>query len=283
MLEELRDAGEARSTTRRRLAGVGRSRRPRRTTRRSRAGFASGDALPETLALAFDRVLELAYGENPHQRAAYYAQRGSAHAPARRASSSCSGKPLSFNNLNDLSAARLLAARARRARLRHRQAREPLRCRPSAGRSRRPTERALAADPVSAYGGVVVLNRPVSGRARRDARRAVRRGPVRARLRRAGARSARAEACDAHPERHRAPGVDGSRARLPAGPRRAPRPGARLGTSRTARRRWRSSAASSTRRVGRSALRLDGGASTSPRTRSCSRAAGRRSGSVRGR
>ena len=39
-------------------------------------------------------------------------------------------------------------------------------------------ERALASDPLSAYGGVVAVNRPVSHRARRAAREAVRRGPL---------------------------------------------------------------------------------------------------------
>ena len=60
------------------------------------------------LALAFDRALELSYGENPHQSAAYYAERGArTHLLSRVVQ--LQGKPLSFNNLNDLSAARLLA------------------------------------------------------------------------------------------------------------------------------------------------------------------------------
>ena len=46
--------------------------------------------------------------------------------------------------------------------MRDRQAREPVRRRGRRRRSRRRTTRALGADPVSAYGGVVVLNRPVS-------------------------------------------------------------------------------------------------------------------------
>ena len=55
-------------------------------------------------------------------------------------------------------------------------------------------EKALAADPVSAYGGVVVAHASRQRRARRATRRAVRRGPVRARLRRAGGGGARPEA-----------------------------------------------------------------------------------------
>ena len=53
-------------------------------------------------------MLDLAYGENPHQQAVYYAQRGQrTHLLAR--AEQLHGKPLSYNNLNDLSAARLLS------------------------------------------------------------------------------------------------------------------------------------------------------------------------------
>ena len=56
----------------------------------------------------FDREQELSYGENPHQRAVFYSERGArTHLLARV--EQLNGKPLSFNNLNDLSAARLLA------------------------------------------------------------------------------------------------------------------------------------------------------------------------------
>jgi phosphoribosylaminoimidazolecarboxamide formyltransferase/IMP cyclohydrolase len=119
------------------------------------------DAFPATLVPAFDRELELAYGENPHQRAAFYAERGVVghllSGVVQR-----HGKELSFNNLNDLSAARLLAA--------------SLDARPAcvivkhanpcgvavADTVEEAYANALASDPVSAYGGVVVLTRPVT-------------------------------------------------------------------------------------------------------------------------
>ena len=69
------------------------------------AWLARGELSPETLVLAFDRELELAYGENPHQRAAYYAQRGARRHLLSRVEQR-HGKPLSYNNLNDLAAAR---------------------------------------------------------------------------------------------------------------------------------------------------------------------------------
>ena len=70
---------------------------------------AGRDPSRETFVPAFDRVLELSYGENPHQAAAYYAERG-ARTHLLSYVEQHQGKPLSFNNLNDLSAARLLAA-----------------------------------------------------------------------------------------------------------------------------------------------------------------------------
>ena len=59
-----------------------RSRRPPRTTRRSRAGSARPSRSREQLTLSFQKVADLSYGENPHQRAAYYARGRRAPAPA---------------------------------------------------------------------------------------------------------------------------------------------------------------------------------------------------------
>jgi phosphoribosylaminoimidazolecarboxamide formyltransferase/IMP cyclohydrolase len=117
------------------------------------------DDFPETYLPVFDRVLELAYGENPHQRAAYYAQRGvRTHLLARV--EQVQGKPLSFNNLGDLSAARMLARELEGPAAVIVKHANP--CGVAVGGTiDEAFEKALAADPVSAYGGVVVLNRPV--------------------------------------------------------------------------------------------------------------------------
>ena len=122
--------------------------------------FAETEQFPETVVLAFDRVAELAYGENPHQAAAFYAERGArTHLLARV--EQLHGKPLSFNNLNDLNAARLLVrefALPACVIVKHANP-----CGVAVGATVEDAyARALAADPVSAYGGVVVLNRPVS-------------------------------------------------------------------------------------------------------------------------
>ena len=70
--------------------------------------FADRETFPETLVVPLEKVLDLSYGENPHQRAAYYAERGARTHLLSRVEQ-VHGKALSFNNLNDLSAARLLA------------------------------------------------------------------------------------------------------------------------------------------------------------------------------
>jgi len=161
VLAELRAGGATSLETRKRLAGVAFA-----TTAAYDAAIAAwfrrDEDFPEALPLAFDRELELSYGENPHQRAAYYAERGArTHLLARV--EQLQGRPLSFNNLNDLSAARLLV----------RELDEPAcvivkhanPCGVAVGDTIEVAyERALGADPVSAYGGVVVLNRAVTAR-----------------------------------------------------------------------------------------------------------------------
>ena len=62
---------------------------------------------PEQYTRSFEKVLDLTYGENPHQRAAYYAQSG-ARTHLLSMVSKLHGKELSFNNLLDLDSGRKL-------------------------------------------------------------------------------------------------------------------------------------------------------------------------------
>jgi phosphoribosylaminoimidazolecarboxamide formyltransferase / IMP cyclohydrolase len=124
------------------------------------AWFMDRDTFPDRLIPAFEKVLELSYGENPHQRAAYYAEIG-----ARRHLLSqveqLHGRELSYNNLNDLNAARLCMREFELPACVIVKHANP--CGVAvAGSIEAAYERALATDPVSAYGGVVVLNRLVS-------------------------------------------------------------------------------------------------------------------------
>jgi len=114
---------------------------------------------PETYVSVLDRDLELAYGENPHQKAVYYAQRGQRTHVLERAEQ-LHGKPLSYNNVNDLSAARLLSIELDGPCCVIVKHANP--CGVAVAETvDEAYEKALAADPVSAFGGVVVLNGPV--------------------------------------------------------------------------------------------------------------------------
>ena len=160
VLEELR-AGNGQTTVelRRRLAAVAFARSAAYEAAIAR-WFQRDQGFPEMFVPAFDRLRELPYGENPHQRAAYYAERGT-RTHLLSYVTQHQGKDLSFNNLNDLSAARLLALELDRPACVIVKHANP--CGVGVGETVEDAyERALAADPVSAYGGVVVLNRLVT-------------------------------------------------------------------------------------------------------------------------
>jgi phosphoribosylaminoimidazolecarboxamide formyltransferase / IMP cyclohydrolase len=111
--------------------------------------------------LSFTKVLDLAYGENPHQRAAYYAERGGRLHLLSRVDQ-LHGTQFSYNNLNDLSSAVALAREFTLPACVIVKHANP--CGAAvAGSLEEAYERALACDPTSAYGGVVVLNRRVEG------------------------------------------------------------------------------------------------------------------------
>jgi phosphoribosylaminoimidazolecarboxamide formyltransferase/IMP cyclohydrolase len=159
VLGEIRDAGEISLETRRALAM-----RAFAATAAYEAAiarwFAERETFPDTLTIAFDKVLDLEYGENPHQRAAYYGERGARSQLLSRVEQ-LHGKPLTFNNLNDLSAARLLLREFQLPACAIVKHANPCGVAVAATIDEA-YAKALAADPVSAFGGVVVLNRPVS-------------------------------------------------------------------------------------------------------------------------
>jgi phosphoribosylaminoimidazolecarboxamide formyltransferase/IMP cyclohydrolase len=120
--------------------------------------------LPQTLRLVLPRTATLRYGENPHQRAALYAdgnKRGIAGALQLQ------GKELSYNNLVDLDACWELAQEFAPAAELHR-AQTPAMvaiikhtnpCGAATGATvAEAFKKALAADPISAFGGVIGVN-----------------------------------------------------------------------------------------------------------------------------
>jgi phosphoribosylaminoimidazolecarboxamide formyltransferase/IMP cyclohydrolase len=122
--------------------------------------FSDREAFPETLTLSFEKVIDLAYGENPHQRAAYYAEAGVRRHLLSRVEQ-LHGRALSLINLYDLSAARLLLREFTLPACVIVKHANP--CGVAvAGAIEEAYERALASDPVSAFGMVCAVNRPVS-------------------------------------------------------------------------------------------------------------------------
>src|SRR6202158_2146827 len=115
--------------------------------------------LPERVHIALRRQQELRYGENPHQAAALYVPAGRAP-EGLAAATQLQGKELSYNNLVDLEAARSLVAEFKNP------AAVIIKHNNPCGTAEQATLveaylKALACDPVSAFGGVLAFNRAV--------------------------------------------------------------------------------------------------------------------------
>ena len=124
------------------------------------AGWLDGSDFAETLQISAQRQQSLRYGENPHQRAALYAGGPDAGGLVRAGVASATqlqGKPLSYNNLNDTDAAFELAAEFTAPTIAIIKHANPCGV-ASADSLADAWEHALAADPVSAFGGIVASN-----------------------------------------------------------------------------------------------------------------------------
>jgi phosphoribosylaminoimidazolecarboxamide formyltransferase/IMP cyclohydrolase len=132
-----------------------------RVSANGRFAFHETSGFPQTLRLSFNKVMDLRYGENPHQKAAMYSD-GSSQGVAN--GRQLQGKELSYNNIVDLQAAWELAQEFEEpvcAIIKHTN---------PAGTATGKTlveayKKALECDPVSAFGGVIGVNRPVDAAA----------------------------------------------------------------------------------------------------------------------
>ncbi|MEE8393472.1 MAG: bifunctional phosphoribosylaminoimidazolecarboxamide formyltransferase/IMP cyclohydrolase [Rhodospirillales bacterium] len=117
---------------------------------------ALGEPFPARLAFGAELRQTLRYGENPHQEAAFYA--GGDPRPGVAAAEQLQGKELSFNNLNDTDAAYELVAEfdgPACAIIKHANP-----CGVALGQTLKEAYlKALASDPLSAFGGIIALNR----------------------------------------------------------------------------------------------------------------------------
>jgi len=114
---------------------------------------------PDLMMSAYEKVTDLSYGENPHQRAAYYSQVG-ARMHVLSMVRQRGGKELSFNNVLDINSGRLLVQEFEVpacAIIKHNNP-----CGAAVGGSALEAyRRAFAGDPMSAFGGVICVNRTV--------------------------------------------------------------------------------------------------------------------------
>ena len=126
------------------------------SARLAQVGLGAESRLPGILDIRAPRVLDLRYGENPHQSAALYSQRKGGIAAAEQ----LQGKELSYNNLVDLDAAWQLIQefdQPASAIIKHT---NPCGCAEAATQAES-YRKAFDADPISAYGGVLAFNRPL--------------------------------------------------------------------------------------------------------------------------
>ncbi len=115
------------------------------------------NTFPSTLRFSLHKTLDLRYGENPHQKAAMYSDGSVAGVANAR---QLQGKELSYNNIVDLQAAWDLAQEFDEPVVAIVKHTNP--CGTATGKTLADAyKRALECDPVSAFGGVIGVNRPV--------------------------------------------------------------------------------------------------------------------------
>ncbi len=117
-------------------------------------------SFPATFTMQFDKAQDLRYGENPHQQAAFYRERNGA-ASAISQARQLQGKELSYNNIMDSDSAWQMASDFELPAAIIMKHANPCGAATSEGELVDAYTKALATDPVSAYGGIVAFNRIV--------------------------------------------------------------------------------------------------------------------------
>ena len=167
ILAELRELGQVSAETRARLAAEAFS-----TVAAYHAEIAaylnqiSGNLFPRRLALVLEKVDDLRYGENPHQRAAFY--RETTHRSATLADATqLQGDRPSFNNLLDLDAAYQIARDYTAPTVAIAKHTDPVGL-ASHDELVEAYRHALETDPVASFGGIVGVNRELDGATARE-------------------------------------------------------------------------------------------------------------------
>jgi phosphoribosylaminoimidazolecarboxamide formyltransferase/IMP cyclohydrolase len=160
ILEELRDAGGTLSMpTRESLAAEAFAYTARYDTAIARWFAEKSEDFPPLMIRAYEKVVDLPYGENPHQRAAFYGQVGTRMNVLSQVKQH-HGKQISYNNILDLDSARAMVRDFEVPACAIVKHNNP--CGVALGATAQQAyEQAFACDPMSAYGGIIALNRKV--------------------------------------------------------------------------------------------------------------------------
>ena len=167
IVEELREHGQVTAETRARLAAEAFS-----TVAAYHAEIAaylnqiSGNIFPSRMALVLEKVDDLRYGENPHQRAAFYRETTHRSATLADATQLQGGSP-SFNNLLDLDAAYAIARDYTAPTVTIVKHTDPVGL-ASHDELVEAYRHALETDPVASFGGIVGVNRELDGATARE-------------------------------------------------------------------------------------------------------------------
>lgn len=150
------EAGEVTFETRKRLAG-----KVFNLTSAYDAAISSfllGDEMPHYLNASYEKVMDLRYGENPHQKAAYYVS--TTDSGAMKDFEQLNGKELSFNNIRDMDVAWKVACEFEEPACCGVKHSTP--CGAAIGKDiHEAYVKAYECDPVSIFGGIVALNKEV--------------------------------------------------------------------------------------------------------------------------
>ncbi len=113
-------------------------------------------SLPETLTMTYEKVQDMRYGENPHQKGAFYKEIGNLKGSLTKATQ-LNGKELSFNNINDTNGALELLKEFQEPTIVASKHGNP--CGVGSGKDMLEAwDKAFNADKISIYGGIVAIN-----------------------------------------------------------------------------------------------------------------------------
>ncbi|WP_223068864.1 bifunctional phosphoribosylaminoimidazolecarboxamide formyltransferase/IMP cyclohydrolase [Paenibacillus caui] len=158
VLDEIRKDGDTTLDTRKRLAAkVFRHTAAYDALISDYLSNVTGDPLPERLTVTYEKIQDLRYGENPHQKAAFY-RKPLAAADTMTTAEQLHGKELSYNNINDANAALQIVKEFEEPAVVAVKHMNP--CGVGIGGSvLEAYQKAYAADPTSIFGGIVAANR----------------------------------------------------------------------------------------------------------------------------